>query len=161
MKTFSVNGAAEVLEKDRRTLVRALRHTKPDAHEGRHPRWRMTTILGALELNAPRPERHVGSGDQLDEECKAAFAKFDGAFEKMLALPSLVKRREMAIKFAPTMITEAIRAMRARDAGDELHPDHVDLRGDRVFFLMMIGFETSCEWTRDQVWENLSVGDDD
>jgi hypothetical protein len=57
---FSINGAAEVLERDRRTVTRALRHTKPDAKQNGQPRWRLRTILDALDelpsgsSNAPR-----------------------------------------------------------------------------------------------------------
>jgi len=158
---FSVNAASELLERNRRTVKRALRDTPPDSFERKQPRWKLSKIVAALDRNADRPANHNGgNGNDLDDQCKAAFAKFDAAYEKMKALPSLAKRREMSIEFAPNMIAEAVHAMKARDTADGLHEEHVDLRGERIYFLMMIGFETPCSWTRDQVWDHLCVGDD-
>ena len=48
---FSVNGAAEALERDRRTITKALRHTKPDGKQHGQDRWRLKTILAALEVD--------------------------------------------------------------------------------------------------------------
>jgi hypothetical protein len=41
-RTYSIHAAAEMLERDRRTLTRALRDVKPDAHEKRAPRWKLS-----------------------------------------------------------------------------------------------------------------------
>jgi hypothetical protein len=116
----------------------------------------------ALESSgAPMTQpRHVGNGDDLTDQCDAAFKEFDRRFDEMKALPTLPARRAAAIKLYP-LIEETIRKMKARDAADDLHPDHVDLRGDRIFFLVMIGFETPCSWTRTEVWEHLIPDEED
>src|SRR5438105_3322496 len=51
---FSVNKAADLLERDRATLVRALRHVKGDSHERGQPRYRMRTITDALAAQEAR-----------------------------------------------------------------------------------------------------------
>lgn len=54
MKTFSVNALTELLERDRATIVRALRKVPPDATERKQPRWKMTTAIAAVDaLPAP------------------------------------------------------------------------------------------------------------
>ena len=61
-RTYSIHAAAEMLERDRRTLVRALRAVKPDAHEKRAPRWKLSTIFDALlqhEMRGAAPGRIV------------------------------------------------------------------------------------------------------
>jgi hypothetical protein len=49
MKLISAFGAADMLELDRQTVRRALRNVKPDAYERQQPRWRLPTILAALD----------------------------------------------------------------------------------------------------------------
>jgi hypothetical protein len=49
---FSINRAADLLEKDRATLVRALRHVQPDGVERGAPRYTMRTITDALASNS-------------------------------------------------------------------------------------------------------------
>ena len=159
MKTFSVNGASEVLEKDRRTITKALRHVPPDAHENTKPRWRLRKILDALEASTARPEHHDAHG-VLADRCDASFVEFDRRFDEMKSTRSLAKRRKISIALAP-LIAETIRLMKARDTADGLHPDHVDLKGDRVFALLMVGFCAPCQWSREQAWEHLDASADD
>jgi len=52
------------LERDRSTITRALRHTKPDGKERGQPRWKLKTILEALDQlpgssNAPKRVSNV------------------------------------------------------------------------------------------------------
>jgi hypothetical protein len=159
---LSVNAAAEMLERTRRTVKRALRNTPPDSYEHGQPRWRLPKIIQALESSgAPMTQpRYAVTGNDLVDQCDAAFAQFDAAFEKLKALPTLATRRAAAIKLFP-MAEMAIAAMQARDAADGLHPDHVALRGDRVFHLLMIRFEGPCGWSRNQVWEQLIPDEED
>src|SRR5258708_16024422 len=56
MKLFSAFGAADLLEKDRQTVRRALRRVVPDGFEGKNPRWRLPTIIPALDPH-PRPTK--------------------------------------------------------------------------------------------------------
>jgi hypothetical protein len=82
---FSINRAADLIEKDRATLVRALRHVPPEGYTKHgQTRWSMQTIRNAL---AVKPQARHATG-------------------KLVALigaePSLDKRRELALKLAAT-----------------------------------------------------------
>jgi len=60
MKTlFSINKAAELLEKDRQTLVRALRHVKPEGHERGQPRYRKRSPTRSPAIAAPLMSRLI------------------------------------------------------------------------------------------------------
>jgi hypothetical protein len=99
MQTFSINGAAETLERDRRTITRALRHVKPDDFVRKQARWRMKTILGALEASAPKQQQRCDDDvDGLEQECQAAMAKWDREFAKLQKLPTLQERRARSIE---------------------------------------------------------------
>jgi hypothetical protein len=56
---FSINRPADLLEKDRATLVRALRRVPADDYERGQPRWRMPTIIDALAIK-PQARRETG-----------------------------------------------------------------------------------------------------
>jgi hypothetical protein len=160
--TFSINRAAELVERDRRTLKRVLRDVPPDSKENGSGRWRLRTVIDALNKH----EQYVAADggyphSVIADRCDAAFAEFDRRFDEMKSTLSLAKRRSMSIALAP-LIAKTISLMRARDTADGLHPDHVALRCDRVFMLLLVGFEGACKWTRGEVWEHLDVtGDDD
>jgi hypothetical protein len=48
-KLFSEFAASTLLERDRQTIARALRNTPPDGKERGQPRWKMSTIVTAME----------------------------------------------------------------------------------------------------------------
>jgi hypothetical protein len=88
---FSVNAAAEILERDRRTITKALRPTPPDGNENGQPRWRLKTILDALEMMTNDQDRHGPLIDQIE----ADFESFDVGFAKLQAEPDLERRRQL------------------------------------------------------------------
>jgi hypothetical protein len=154
---FSVNAASELLERTRRTVKRALRNTQPDSFERGQPRWRLPKIIAALEATGGRPVSEGGDpGSEMTHKLDALFEQFDAAYDEMKAAPALARRRAMARALAP-LIAQTDQLLRARDAADDLHPEHVDLRANRVFFLILRGFETPCEWSHDEAWNNLDV----
>ena len=54
-KLWSLSGLSTELQRNPRTVARALRDTPPDGHLGRHPGWLMSTAAAALaryELNS-------------------------------------------------------------------------------------------------------------
>jgi phage terminase Nu1 subunit (DNA packaging protein) len=75
MKTlFSVNSAALLIEKDRRTLVAALRGLKPDGFEGRQKRYKLKTLFDALLRHEMRAVGIGGSANKITDE-HAALAR--------------------------------------------------------------------------------------
>jgi hypothetical protein len=76
MKTFSVNAAAELLERDRRTVAKALRGIPADHRDAQgHERWRLPVIIDALSAN-----RGEGANAAVIDEILAAAE----AVEKLL-----------------------------------------------------------------------------
>jgi hypothetical protein len=161
---LSVNAASELLERARRTVSRALRGVPPDSHERGQPRWRLPTIIKALQSSGapmiqPRPASG-GDDDRLERECVAAFAKFDAAVAVMAKLSTLAQRRARAIELGE-LANDCIVKMRARDEATDLHPQHVDLRGQEVLRLMMWGLCGPCQWTKEEVWKHIVSRNED
>jgi hypothetical protein len=101
---LSINKAADLLEKDRATLVRALRHVPPDSYERGQPRWSMQTIRNALAVK-PHERHAIGKFRDRYSLRSTKLDRMRLEYEKGLALvgaePSLAKRREIALKLAP------------------------------------------------------------
>jgi hypothetical protein len=161
MQMFSINAASLLLERDRRTVTKAMFGVAPDGKEKKQPRWKMSTFVDALE-------RHGGSNNQSNGNSAAAnanpppeYAQFDAALDALEALPTVEKRRKAAVAIMPKLHAKiAALTRQGRDAGE--HPDHTALRGMEVYRLSMIGFRLPCEWSHDEVWHNLNnVGFDE
>jgi hypothetical protein len=118
-KLFSAFGAADSLEKDRQTVRRALRGIAPDGHENGQPRWRLTTILKALD----RRTREVRDGPS--SELQRMFFRLDELREK-IERASVVEERVRLLReeFFPLLATTG-RAM--REDGDSVNEDDVRL----------------------------------
>src|SRR6516164_5736443 len=103
---FSINRAADLLERDRATLVRALRHVPPDGYERGQPRWRMPTIIDALAVK-PQARRETGKFRDRYSLRSRVLDDMRRTFEEEVALigaePSLERRREMSIALAPLL----------------------------------------------------------
>ena len=104
--TFSVNGAADLLERDRRTIRRALAMVPPDAKESGNPRWRLRTIIDALDAHERRTghERsgtRDGDRDAVLDEIERLGAKLDAGFSQMAGEPDVARRRKMATEVGP------------------------------------------------------------
>jgi len=169
---FSINGAADLLERDRATLVRALRHVPPDGYQSGQPRWRMPTIVDALALK-PQARRETGKyRDRYSIGRSKALNGMRCMFEKQVALisaeKSLDKRREMAVALAPllqeyqTTYLDIGRALRIVD------DDVVSARAELIWQEMMDEVAAAAEWPRhgDDFWVKMveampSLTDDD
>jgi hypothetical protein len=101
---FAINRAAEMLERDRATLVRALRHTKPDGTERGQPRYTMRTITDALAAHEARNSgSHVGQRDRLRsrlgeiaDELDRTHKELDAARERIKAQPTLDAKQPLS-----------------------------------------------------------------
>jgi len=152
VKLFSAFAAAELLERDRQTLTRALRSTSPDGQERGQPRWKMSTIVDALTRHT-RANDGGSTGTADHPALGKCYAEFDVKFAAMEAMSTLEKRRAAARKLAP-LIAQADRMYRENGRADA---ELTGLRADRIFALVMAGFEQPCTWTRLQCWANLDV----
>jgi hypothetical protein len=94
---FSINKAADLLERDRATLVRALRHAKPDGHQRGQPRYTMRTITDALAAHEARNNgsSHVGPDrlrfrlGEIADELEQTHKELDARRELIKAQPTL------------------------------------------------------------------------
>lgn len=88
---YSAYAASQALEKDRQTIVRALRDVPPDGKAGSQPRWKLATIVKALEAGP----RGAGSNGKSQEagltEARAELAREQTA---AVAMKNAVARGE-------------------------------------------------------------------
>jgi hypothetical protein len=146
---FSVNGAANLLEKDRQTLVRALRHVTADGFERGQPRWRLPTIVNALMLKT-EARRETG-------KCRDRYSlrsptldvlrrEYEKRVASIAAERSLDKRRDMALQLAP-LLQEYQTTY--RDIGRSLvNDDALSARAELIFQEMMDEVSAAAEWPR-------------
>jgi hypothetical protein len=170
---FSINAAATLLECDRQTIVRALRHTAPDHGEGRARRWCMSTIFWAMQAHVQKRSKpstnHTNYGGfpnlsadlENDRRTLPLFDAFNSAFEKMKAESSVEKRRAMAVSFAPKMIETCVRQYRAHCHAEDCFIDPDTRALDCMWWHLLEGFEKSCRWTPEEVREAFRVYEDD
>jgi hypothetical protein len=162
-KLFSAFAASELLSRDRQTIARAMRDVPPDGKERGAPRWKMSTIFTAMERHNRANEGNNGNGQNNDNSAPRPpeYAAFDAAFAALEALPTVEARRKRAIALMP-QLHAMIAALGRQGASAGEHPDHTSLRGSEVYRLSMTGFQSPCQWSRDEVWKNLnSVGFDE
>ena len=159
-KLFSEFAASTLLERDRQTIARALRNTQPDGQERGSPRWKMSTIVTAME----RHNRANGSDTTTgaNPELQALYRKFDLAFDAMQRLPSLQGRRAAARKLRP-LIATMNRSFREHAKATGVADDVVSIRADLLIGDYVHSFETPCGWSSTECWENLDsdTRDDD
>ncbi|MGY4318995.1 hypothetical protein [Bradyrhizobium sp. JR3.5] len=153
MKLISAFGAADMLELDRQTVRRALRHVAPDGHENEQPRWRLKTIIDAID-------RHLGrnNGAVVPTATGALndlFEAFDTGCRGLDSLPDLEARRREAQRLMVVLV-ELDAAMRADARARREDELRASLRCDEHFRLAMRNFERPCEWTLDECWAVLA-----
>jgi hypothetical protein len=154
---FSINSASELLERDRRTITKALRHTPPDKKERGQDRWKLPTILAALNMlpgSTGAPPRRLSNDDgRVDPRVTALINPCKVAILALQEMP-LQQRREVAKKDLGPMIMAAYH--RLQDLIDEY-------RAESIWNLWLNLTTHFCEWTHEQGWEYLVTAnyDDD
>jgi len=153
MKLFSAFGAADLLERDRQTVRRALRHVPPDGYERKQPRWRLKTIIDAVDAHLGRNTTATApAGSTLQVQ----FDQFDGGCRNLDMMPDLKARRSEAHRLI-ALLVELDRAMRADARARREDELRASLRCDQHFRLAMRNFEQPCGWTQEQCWAALAA----
>lgn len=158
MQTYTVNSLAEQLERDRGTVVKALRNVPPDATVKGRPQWKIATASRAVEahLRNGGNTRYGHSGIGSDSRALAALnARFDQAEAAMQVLPTIEKRRDAARALLP-LIVEVDKATRQVGLAHGQNSDFVHLRADEMLRLIARGLEGPTGWTHDQLWEMIA-----
>jgi hypothetical protein len=159
MKLFSAFAAATLLERDRQTVDRALRSTPPDGRERGAPRWKMSTIVTAMERHSRANGSNSGTTTDTKPELQALYRKFDLAFDAMSALSTLEKRRVAARKLR-ALIATMNRSFREHAKATGVADDVVSIRADILIGDYVHSFETPCGWSGTECWENLDTDAD-
>lgn len=154
MKLFSAFGAATLLERDRQTVARALRHVTPDGREGKSLRWRLPTIIKALEVSNRTNNVSLGGRTGVDRELTVLFGEFDDAYEEMMALSTVSERRAAARKIGP-LIRQTDQMLREHGAAMGIDDELTQLRCDKILSLCLLGFETACGWDRAETYKMI------
>jgi hypothetical protein len=96
-KVFSINALSETLERDRRTVKRALEAFPPDGRDAQgRPGWKISTAARALTLHAEG--RDTSDSDRAWLPVEQADAAVRDALERLEAIPDLEERRALARK---------------------------------------------------------------
>ncbi len=64
-RLWSLNALAVELDRNPRTVAKALRYRRPDGKLGRHDAWRLRTALGRMLFEERRRTEREGAGDEL------------------------------------------------------------------------------------------------
>jgi len=171
MESFTITHAARLLEKDRETLVRALKHTPPDVigkTRGRdRDQWRMSTIVAALERNSeggslsPR-RKNAGHDDGWRDE-RIANA-YDGVLEwthELQAIEDLEQRRTVARKKVAPLIAyncEHVRAWNIENGHSEELAGH---RSEQLWHMSINFVRIFCEWTDEETYDEIVIPHND
>ncbi|WP_439369672.1 hypothetical protein [Bradyrhizobium sp. DASA03120] len=151
---FSINRAADLLEKDRATLVRALRHLPPEGYTKHgHPRWSMQTIRNALAMK-PQARRETGKFRDRYSLRSTKLDRMRLEYEKGLALigaePSLDKRRDMALALAPLLEQYQAAYLGIARSLHIADDDVLTVRSDLIWSEMMDEVSAAAEWPREE-----------
>jgi phage terminase Nu1 subunit (DNA packaging protein) len=92
MHEYTINRCAEMLERDRASVARALRNVPPDAGTPKRPLYRLATVTKALTTHHAKPDGRRGNGD--DARLTAARAELAREQTAAVALKNAVARGE-------------------------------------------------------------------
>jgi hypothetical protein len=130
MKTFSTNAASLLLEKDRRTVTKAMLGVTPDARVNGQARWRLRKFVEAL--SAHEHPSNVGPLAQADK-IEAGFSKLEGLFASLQDEPNFEKRRELATKIdIAKTINDLDQLMLAANEADKQLGSIMQLASDKL-----------------------------
>jgi hypothetical protein len=173
LETFTITAAARLLEKDRETLVRALRRVPPDTvgkTRGRdREQWRMATIIAALERHseggASSRSNNLGPvvhHDWLipshwrDSRCVTSIVEFNEAFAKLKTIKDAKARRAFAVEKIAPLIDHHDKHFRKQEtdcpAPGKFWNDHdsVSARVSLLWSQEMELVQEACGWTSEQ-----------
>jgi phage terminase Nu1 subunit (DNA packaging protein) len=106
MHEYTINRCAEMLERDRASVARALRNVPPDAGTPKRPLYRLATVTKALTAHHAKPDGRRGNGD--DARLTAARAELAREQTAAIALKNAVARGEYVPLAAIQKSAEAI-----------------------------------------------------
>lgn len=135
-KLFSISALSTELARDRRTIAKALSHTRPDGKTaGGDDAWFLVTALTALDRKEDRRGRHGGGDDGDIRELEFVERKLRAFFEKLRAEPDIEKRRAMIEAGEAAVLGEFERALEHARA----HNSEATRQVEQPFINQMLG----------------------
>jgi hypothetical protein len=89
MQMSSINAASLLLERDRRTVAKAMHGVSSDGKEHGQPRWKMATIVDALQTQRGGAGQGGGRLGEIADELQRLDGEIDAAIAKIKSLPDL------------------------------------------------------------------------
>jgi hypothetical protein len=152
---FSINRAADLLERDRQTLVRALRHVRPDGTERGQPRYTMRTITDAL---AAHEAGNNGSNATLNHDLRRKFAELEALYNAVQNAPTLAERRKRAQPFFPFLAeVESAMYADAKRCGED--PRITGLRVPEHTRMNLFTLRHALDWSCDEIFAEFQKAD--
>jgi hypothetical protein len=147
---FSINKAADLLERDRATLVRALRHVEPDGRERGQARYTLRTITDALAAHEARNKS--GADDSgANPDLQRKFDELDERYRDVQNGPTLEERRKRARAFFSFVAdVEAAMYANAKRSGED--PRTARLRIAEHSRISVLTLREALGWNSDEVW---------
>jgi hypothetical protein len=160
-RLWSLNGLALELNRNFRTISRALLQTKPDATVAGRPRWHMQTAVRALTQHERRMEQQTGrvltrpAPEKFDpvleakiHEVEITGKEADAFLAQLRALPTVAERRELVESGAGKVIGKHEKALEATiPIGDGDHAFTNQLYVDHMMNMILRELCALCEWT--------------
>jgi len=140
-----------LLEKDRQTLVRALRHVMPDGYERGHPRYTLKTITDALAV-------HQDGGEGVSRDLQPMFDELDQRYRAVQNAPTLAERRQQArVFFSFVVEVEGAMYVDAKRRGENLRM--AQLRIAEHTRLNVVTLRNALDWNSDEAWAEFMKAD--
>jgi hypothetical protein len=180
IQTYTVNAAVEILEKNPRLIIKALRRVPPDEIQGRQKRWRMKTIEDALDrlpsAVEARAKTHRYSGNYCDDRYQTddwedidnivhmwrdcciinVQREFDEEFEAVAKLPSPAARRAGVKKLVAKLKTKhELFILLGKEIGTD--DEVTGIRADRILDLERRRIKEACQWTASEFRKNFDA----
>jgi DNA-binding transcriptional regulator YhcF (GntR family) len=91
---WSINALATELDRDHRTVKRALEHVKPDGMLGKFPAWLMATAVKAMTPVEQRFPRSSSDAEAMVDQLEAIGDELSGNLKKLAAIRRVAERRK-------------------------------------------------------------------
>jgi hypothetical protein len=165
MKVFSINAIADLLERDRATVTRALRHVPPDAFEKKQPRWRLATAVTALDAlpgtNHEKPRRRAASDGEPDPRITEAYDNFQEALEQLQGIEDIEQRRAFAREKIGPIIAYNNKHTRQWSIENGNSEQLAQLSTEQLWHMSINVVRHFCEWTDAESYDELVIPNDD
>jgi hypothetical protein len=177
VKLYTVNAAVEILHRNPRLIIKALRDVPPDEIAGNQKRWKMKTIEDAIDRLPSVVEAKAATHRYSGNYCDDRYDNDDWDDTSNIAhmwrdRRILVAQREFDEEFeAVAKLPLAARRAGAKKLGDKLKTKHEDLlvwskeigtddevtfiRAERILDLERRRIKEACQWTASEFKKNF------